>query len=926
MRDLLDRLRAALSDRYAIQRELGQGGMATVYLASDPRHHRDVALKVLRPDLAATLGPERFLREIEIAAQLQHPNILPVYDSGEAAGFLYYVMPFIEGLSLRERLSEHGELAVGEAVRILRDVADALAHAHAHGVLHRDIKPENIMLSGRHALVADFGVAKAVSEATGRQKLTTVGVALGTPTYMAPEQAAADPHTDHRADIYAFGVTAYELLSGRPPFSGITAQAILAAHLTETPAPVSGLRPLLPQPLAQLVMRCLEKKPADRPQSADELLQVLESLATPSGGVTPAYTQPVKAAATGGKRRLAIAAVGVTLAVIVTGLFAVRILLRRPLAITLSDIVAVTTEPGVEFQPAISPDGQEVAYVAGAIGAPHLVIRSTSQTAGGGEVRLPPDNLQQGLAGINASAPTRMTDTSPQTEQFPSWNAAGDLVRFARCREPDDVRLSPSECSWHETGKLGGTVRSVSLPPRASTATRVAWSPDGSSVAFVVRDTIFAAAVGDSLARRVAVHSADYLSLHSLAWSPDGERIAYVNGNRQWLSSGNVSASSIWVVAAEGGDPQLVTSDEHLNVSPAWLDAHHLLFVSNRDGPRSAYLVEVRPAGARGEPRAIPSVTEPHSISYSVAARKLAWAKFTLRQNIWSYPLGRQLPVSIADGQPVTSGSQVIETSAVSPDGRWLAFDSNRRGDMDLYRIPIHGGEVIPVTDFPGDEFSPQWSPDGTEIAFYAQDPACSGGVSEMEVMVIPAQGGARRALTCSPGFDYYPYWSPDGRTIAFISLRTGRSEIWAISRASAGGAWGEPVQLTDFGAYALAWTPDGRGVVGVKLDQVGVFAVSRDGRVLWTHDLAAVNGLSGQGSARFSRDGRTMYFGATHRDGRAGIWAMPATGGPARLVIAFDDPSLAAAAGGFISVGPDRLYLTVSQYESDVWVANLRW
>ena len=294
MADVLERLKSALADRYRIDRELGQGGMATVWFAHDLKHDRDVALKVLRPDLAATLGPERFLREIHIAAKLQHPNILAVYDSGEAAGFLYYVMPFVEGLSLRERLSGHGELAVGEAVRILRDVADALAHAHSHGVLHRDIKPENIMLTGRHALVADFGVAKAVVEATGRQVLTTVGVALGTPTYMAPEQAAADPHTDHRADIYAFGVTAYELLAGRPPFTGLTAQAILAAHMTEAPAPVSQARPLLPPPLAQLVMRCLAKKPADRPQSADELLQVLESLATPSGGVTPAQTRPAR--------------------------------------------------------------------------------------------------------------------------------------------------------------------------------------------------------------------------------------------------------------------------------------------------------------------------------------------------------------------------------------------------------------------------------------------------------------------------------------------------------------------------------------------------------------------------------------------------------------------------------------------------------
>ena len=234
MTDSLDRLREALADRYSIEREVGAGGMATVYLAEDVKHHRKVAVKVLRPDLAAALGPERFLQEIEIAAQLQHPNILALYDSGEADGFLFYVMPYIDGPSLRDKLAKEGELPIGEAVRILRDVVDALTEAHEHGVVHRDIKPENIMLRGRHALVTDFGVAKAVSEATGREQLTTAGIALGTPAYMAPEQASADPHLDQRVDIYAVGAVAYELLTGRPVFMGTTPQMILSAHCTSS--------------------------------------------------------------------------------------------------------------------------------------------------------------------------------------------------------------------------------------------------------------------------------------------------------------------------------------------------------------------------------------------------------------------------------------------------------------------------------------------------------------------------------------------------------------------------------------------------------------------------------------------------------------------------------------------------------------------
>ena len=307
-------LAAALADRYRIERELGAGGMATVYLAHDLKHDRPVALKVLRQELAATLGSERFHREIHIAAKLQHPNILPLHDSGEAGGFLYYVMPFVEGQSLRERLAREGALPVSDAVRILRDVVDALTEAHAHGVVHRDIKPENIMLRGHHALVTDFGVAKAVSEATGRQTLTTAGVALGTPAYMAPEQASADPHLDHRVDIYAVGAVGYELLTGRPVFMGTTPQMVLSAHVTETPAPITKYRETVPRSLEALVLRCLEKKPADRWQSAEELLPQLEALATPSGGITPTDTQPILAR--GPARRRVPLAVGIAGAVV----------------------------------------------------------------------------------------------------------------------------------------------------------------------------------------------------------------------------------------------------------------------------------------------------------------------------------------------------------------------------------------------------------------------------------------------------------------------------------------------------------------------------------------------------------------------------------------------------------------------------------
>jgi formylglycine-generating enzyme required for sulfatase activity/dienelactone hydrolase len=317
MSDITEKLKAAIADRYRIERELGAGGMATVYLAHDLKHDRDVAIKVLRQELAALLGPDRFDREIGISARLQHPNILTLIDSGEANGIFYYVMPYVEGESLRQRLNRDGALPIDEAMRYLRDIVDALVAAHRQGVVHRDIKPENVMLSDRHALVMDFGVAKAVQSAREEPQLTTAGLSLGTPTYMAPEQAAGDPDVDHRADLYAVGVLAYEILTGQPPFTGQTAQAVMAAHIAEPPAPIRERRADLPEPLAAAVMRCLAKDRAERWQSAEELLGALEHMATPGGGVG-SVTRPARS------RRGIAAGIAAVLVIALVGLWGWR--------------------------------------------------------------------------------------------------------------------------------------------------------------------------------------------------------------------------------------------------------------------------------------------------------------------------------------------------------------------------------------------------------------------------------------------------------------------------------------------------------------------------------------------------------------------------------------------------------------------------
>jgi len=276
MTDQLDRLKTALADRYAIEREIGRGGMATVYLAEDSKHRRPVAIKVLDPELAHALGAGRFLREVEVTAKLTHPHILTLIDSGEADGFLYYVMPYIEGETLRERMSREGQLPLDDALQVTRDVAAALSCAHSHGVIHRDVKPENILLSAGEAVVADFGIARAISEAGG-EHLTETGISIGTPAYMSPEQATADHQLDGRSDIYSLGCVLYEMLVGEPPHTGPTAQALLAKKLSEPTPRVSLVREMVPEAIDLALVRAMAKAPADRFATAERFVEALTS-------------------------------------------------------------------------------------------------------------------------------------------------------------------------------------------------------------------------------------------------------------------------------------------------------------------------------------------------------------------------------------------------------------------------------------------------------------------------------------------------------------------------------------------------------------------------------------------------------------------------------------------------------------------------
>ncbi|HUG27747.1 MAG TPA: serine/threonine-protein kinase, partial [Gemmatimonadales bacterium] len=288
--DIRARLEKALGGTYRFERELGGGGMSRTYVATELALGRRVVIKVLSPDLLEGLSIERFRREIMLAAQLQHPHVVPVHSAGDVAGLPWFTMPYVEGQSLRHRL-EHGPLGISEAVSVLRDVARALSYAHAHGVVHRDIKPDNVLLATDSATVTDFGIAKAItaarSEGAANRTLTQVGTSIGTPTYMSPEQALGDAATDHRTDIYAFGVMAFEALTGEPPFQGDTPARLLAAHMNQAPPDLLALRPDCPERLADLIMRCLAKEPSARPQLATELSRHLETI-TSTGAIAAA--------------------------------------------------------------------------------------------------------------------------------------------------------------------------------------------------------------------------------------------------------------------------------------------------------------------------------------------------------------------------------------------------------------------------------------------------------------------------------------------------------------------------------------------------------------------------------------------------------------------------------------------------------------
>ncbi|HEU5155119.1 MAG TPA: protein kinase, partial [Gemmatimonadales bacterium] len=870
-------------------RELGQGGMATVYLAEDLRHHRNVAVKVLRPDLAATMGPERFAREIEVAARLQHPHILGLLDSGEARpeqsegpSFLYYVMPYVEGETLRERLSRTGEFPVPEAVRLLGEIAEALAMAHRHGVVHRDIKPENILLSGRHAMVMDFGVAKAVTEASGRQQLTTAGIALGTPAYMAPEQATADPHLDGRVDIYALGVVGYEMLAGQTPFHGLNPQQTLAAHVTTSPQPLGQMRAGLSPALEAALMKCLAKRPADRYQNADDLATALEPLATPSGGMTPTYTQPIAAAPAASRafpRWLAWAAGG---ALVAGGALALTLVRRPEAALVVGKRIAIAVSPNREQWPSLAPDGKTIVFTRTEKGVERLFVQQ-----------------------VDGGVPLAVTT------QLPDFQCCGAL-------SPDGSRLLfLSGEGLYIVPTLGGQARQVVSGPGLSLGRLGllwgSWSADGRRIAYSEADTIFTQ--GTEERERVAVAEGGWV--HSPAWSSDGKWIAFVRGNPQFALTGNLAPSSISVVPAGGGPTVQLTDSLSLNVSPVWLPGRMtILFISDKDGGRDVYQLNLSSSGRpSGPPVRITTGLNPDRISLSADGKRMAWSVYSELSNVWSLPIPGRDSVPLSQASPVTTGDQTIETATASRDGKWLYYDSDLRGNADIWRVPMADGVATgppeQITSDPAPEFDPSISPDGKEVAFH------SFRTGNRDIFVMPVSGGPAVQVTNSQEHDWNPRWSPDGQALVFDEQLSQESTL-LIVRRHADGTWEAPQALPHKGFGALAvWSPDGQSIAfsgpGVK-----VIDLKTDSeRSLIQSTATASTWLT------WSPDARSIYY--VDDDALRGflIRVVPAAGGLPRTLAYANAPDRQLHRYGF-SAAQGRFFFPLTEQKADVWVAEV--
>ena len=794
---IITRLTLALADRYRVDRELGAGGMATVYLAHDLRHQRDVAIKVLHPDLGAALGGERFLTEIRTTARLQHPHILPLLDSGIADSLLYYVMPLVTGDTLRARLERERQLPVEDAVRIAREVASALEHAHRQGVIHRDIKPENILLQDGSALVADFGIALAVQQAGG-QRLTQTGLSLGTPQYMSPEQAAGERTIDARSDLYALAAVTYEMLVGEPPFTGPSMQAIVARLMTEEPRGLIIQRKAVPFVVEAVVLKGLEKLPADRFASAAEFAAALDARTMTTTTSPSAAKVPV--------RRSRATAVLAVLAV--AGFATAGWSLTRPAPapqLLRYRLVAdsVSAERTWTGDVNISPDG-EVIVRRGGPGERLLLKRrdgldfvSLAGTEGAMGPVFSPDGSRLAfyqdarlvIMPVAGGPPTVIADSMLAPEGV-AW-AANDVIYRGTDRGPLVIsRCSARDCQNPSAFSSLDTARGEVSQMLADV------SADGTLV-------LFQAELANGT-RQIVLQAADART-HTMLMT--GVRARFAPGGRIVYSTAD---GKLWVVAFDAaaravrGEPALVADNLPLSIvgpTDFAVSASGTLVYGEERGSGLRELVWVTRDG----------VQTPVDPSWRAAFNSPALSRDGQRIAVTVRTAGKgSIWLRGARGEPTRlTSSQSASEPAWSPDGRTVSFivNSGTTNIGDVWRQPADGNDLARRFVHADRPLSEQvWLPDGSGLIVRTTSPA--GGHGDL-LATRALTDTVARPLFATERSEYSPTVSPDGRWLAYASNISGRFEIYVAPRSAPDRAR----VVSTGGGSSPRWSSDGTSI-----------------------------------------------------------------------------------------------------------------
>jgi serine/threonine-protein kinase len=866
----LDRLRASLADRYDLERELGRGGMATVYLARDRKHDREVAVKVVRPEVSAVIGAERFLQEIKLTAHLQHPHILPLYDSASAEGLLYYVMPYVAGESLRARLDRERQLPVEEAIALTQALAQALDYAHRQGVIHRDIKPENVLLQDGQPLLADFGVALALA-AAGGDRLTQSGIAVGTPQYMSPEQAAGEQQLDGRTDIYALGCLAYEMLAGVPPHTGPTAQAVIARAMTAEPRPLTGLRRSVPPHVASAIHRALEKIPADRFASA---IQFADALASTAPAAQPPRRPPPRWTSTAG--------VAMTLGVgLIAGWFLFGRAHGTPTPHRRWNLVLAVTAPIALTGPgplglwqsalALSPDGEVLAYVSPQDGTTRIFVRqlgedttvALSGTDGAYHPFFSPDGKWIGFFSGNEMRKVPAAGGSPVTL------LKVDRPVGAVWASRDSILLMEHEgfnLRWVPTSG-GGSDSTIALTTQFGTPDLLPsgrWAvgqlSSGQLAMLSVDDGRLQAITRRGVLPLDSVKQADLLMGASPKWVPSGHLVfgtgdgvlmalPFDGARRRVLGPPVPVLAGVRIEEGFGYTEYALAKDGTLIFVPGANQSYGRIAFVNRNGtldtlpfPRGAYTqLRLSPDGRRlAVQRRDPLVSgEVVVLELATGQRRRIAVEGNYRTfpASWS-PSGSELLIGLWDPiQFLNHGARLYSLSGVplldlqvrgasymtiAPNGKDFVFSDWRTGELFLQPLRGDTGRVR----IPGRGFAASFSPDGRWLAYGSTD----GGIA---VSPVPPTGAVYQVAERGQ----QPLWSPRGDRVIF---RDGR-RFYEVSVSTTAGFSVGPPRFVAEGAFVrtFAWNhsiaPDGRLTV----------VVARPERSL--RELVVVTGFHGE-------------------------------------------------------------------------------